>query len=50
MLSLEVENIEEATAEMKSKGIRQVKLLRPGTAIFHPKDLQGVMIELTERK
>ena len=42
-LSLTVSNVAEATAEMKSRGIRQV-----GAARFHPKDLHGVLIELTE--
>jgi len=47
LVALKVANVEEASAEMKSKGIRQVG----GTgkiALFHPGDLNGVLIELAE--
>ena len=42
-ISVKVPNLEEALAEMKSKGIRQIN--GPGH-LFHPKDLYGVIIEL----
>ena len=56
ILALEVSNLEEAIAEMKSRGI---KLVAGGperaehhperrAAIFHPKDTYGVMIELVQ--
>ena len=50
-LSLKVPNIEEATAEMESRGIRVVSRIQaPGIkeVQFHPRDCHGVMIELTE--
>ena len=47
LVSLKVANIEEAVAEMKSKGIRQL-WHREKRALFHPNDLYGVMIELVE--
>ena len=53
MLGLKVPDLEEAIAEMKSKGIRQVGEIQRGkvrTALFHPKDTFGVMIELIEYK
>ena len=50
LLSLKVANVEEAAAEMESKGIRRIGLLRTGAALFHPKDLHGVMIELLEKE
>ena len=53
LLSLKVPNIDEAIAEMKSRGIRLVAWIeRPKmkAAIFHPKDTYGMMIELTEYK
>jgi len=46
-VALEVPNLKEAVAEIKSKGIRQVTE-GPAQAFFHPKDLHGVMIELIE--
>ena len=49
MLSLKVANVEEAAAEMESKGIRRIGQRRTGAALFHPKDSYGVMIELLER-
>ena len=53
LLSLKVPNIDEAIAEMKSKGIRLVAWVERAemkAAIFHPKDTYGMMIELTEYK
>jgi len=47
--ALQVPNIEKAVAEMKSKGIRQVGTTGENLAVFHPKDLHGVMITLIER-
>ena len=46
LLSLKVPNVAEATAEMKAKGIRQTAGTGTRIAIFHPKDLCGVTIEL----
>jgi methylmalonyl-CoA/ethylmalonyl-CoA epimerase len=51
LISLKVTNVEEAMAEMKSRGVRLVTLIdRPKmkAAIYHPKDTFGVMIELIE--
>jgi methylmalonyl-CoA/ethylmalonyl-CoA epimerase len=53
LLSLKVFNLQEAMAEMKSRGIRLVgRIDRPKmkAAIFHPKDTYGMMIELIEYK
>lgn len=53
LLSLKVSNLDEAAAEMKSRGIRQVgKMDRAGlrVVVYHPKDTYGVMIELIEYK
>ena len=54
LLSLKVENLDEAIAEMQSKGVRLVQIIqghpRRRAAIFHPKDVFGVMIELIEYK
>ncbi len=47
LVSFKVANIEEAVAEMKSKGIRQI-WHREKRALVHPKDLYGVMVELVE--
>ena len=50
-LGLKVSNLNEAVAEMKAKGIRQIGELERGnlrTVLFHPKDTYGVMIELIE--
>ena len=44
-------NLDEAMAEMKSRGIRLVGQMEHGkmkAAIYHPKDSYGVMIELIE--
>ncbi len=49
LLALEVDNIEEAIADMKSHGVRLISRPTPKAAQFHPKDLYGVMIELIER-
>lgn len=51
MLSFKVANLEEAVAEMQSKGVRLVmKSEVEGFyyALFHPRDTFGVMIELCE--
>ena len=53
LLSLEVPNLEDAVAEMKSRGIRMVTKVedsRSWAALFHPADTYGVMIELMEYK
>ena len=49
LLSLKVSNLDEAMAEMKSRGIRQVGQIKHGgmrATLYHPKDTFGVMIEL----
>jgi len=49
MLRLTVPNIDEAIADMESHGVRLVhRIPERKTALFHPKDLYGVMIELIE--
>jgi methylmalonyl-CoA/ethylmalonyl-CoA epimerase len=51
VLSLKVSNIEEAMAEMESKGIRRVEYMNHKgvkIALYHPKDTFGVKIELIE--
>ena len=48
--ALQVPNLEDAVAEMKSKGIRQVGETGKNIAVFHPRDLYGVMITLIERE
>jgi methylmalonyl-CoA/ethylmalonyl-CoA epimerase len=50
LISLKVPNLEEAMAEMKTKGIRLVAERHEDVrlAIYHPKDTYGVMIELIE--
>lgn len=53
LLSFKVLSVQEAMAEMKSRGIRLVGVIdRPKmkAAIFHPKDTYGVMIEFIEYK
>jgi len=53
LLSFKVSNVDEAMAEMKTRGIRLVNMIdRPKmkAAIYHPKDTFGVMIELIEYK
>jgi len=53
VLALKVVNLEEAIAEMKSKGIRMIgKQVESNfkAAQFHPADTYGAMIELIERK
>ena len=52
-VALDVPDIEEGIADMQAKGVRM--LGRGDTdmgklATFHPKDLNGVMVELVERK
>jgi methylmalonyl-CoA/ethylmalonyl-CoA epimerase len=55
-LAVRVENIEEAIAEMKEKGIRMIdEVPRYGAggakiAFCHPKSTGGVLVELTERE
>ncbi len=52
-IAFEVTNLEEAVAEMKSRGIRQIGRVERGkmkSAIFHPADTYGMMIELIEYK
>jgi len=46
-IALGVQNLKEAVAEIKSKGIRQITE-GPAQAFFHPGDSHGVMIELVE--
>jgi methylmalonyl-CoA epimerase len=51
LLSLKVSSLEEAVAEMESKGIRLIGRIeheKMKAALFHPKDIYGVMIELIE--
>jgi len=50
LISLKVSNLDEAMEEMKAKGIRLVaeKHGNVRLALYHPKDLHGVMIELIE--
>ena len=53
MISFKVSNLEEAVAEMKSRGIRLVYREKRGKAeyaTFHPKDTFGAWIELVEYK
>ncbi len=56
-LVLKVPNLEEAIAEMESHGVRLIRRgdlpsssvwSFPKVALFHPKDVYGVMIELIE--
>jgi len=47
--ALQVPNLEEAVAEMKAKGVRQVGETGENIAVFHPRDLYGVMITLIQR-
>lgn len=55
-IALRVDNLEEALAEMKAKGIRLIdETPRYGAggariAFLHPKSTGGVLIELSERK
>ena len=52
-ISLKVPDIEEAIAELQSRGMRLVGRIQLGElkeAQFHPKDAYGVMIELAEYK
>jgi methylmalonyl-CoA/ethylmalonyl-CoA epimerase len=54
-IAFRVENIEEALAELKAKGIRLIdENPRKGAggakiAFLHPKDTQGVLVELCQR-
>ena len=51
MLVLNVPDLEEAIADMESRGVRLIgreDRMSEKVASFHPKDLYGVMIELTQ--
>ena len=48
LLSLQVSNIDEAVKEMEANGVTCVANMGRA-ALFHPKDLHGVMISLVER-
>jgi len=53
LLSLKVENLDKAMAEMERRKIKVIRQVRQGkmkAALYHPKDLFGVMIELIELK
>ncbi|MBI4283075.1 MAG: VOC family protein [Chloroflexi bacterium] len=50
VLSLQVANLPEAAAEMKARGIRQIAGAGKTLAVFHPRDLYGVMVELIQRE
>ena len=53
IVALKVPNLEEATAEMQSRGIRLVQRFTLGAvegSIHHPKDAYGVMLDLNEYK
>jgi methylmalonyl-CoA/ethylmalonyl-CoA epimerase len=55
-IAYRVENIEEALAELKAKGIRLIdEKPRKGAggariAFIHPKETNGVLVEICERK
>ncbi len=55
-IAFRVENIEEALAELKAKGVRLIdQQSRKGAggakiAFIHPKETSGVLVELCERK
>ncbi len=46
LMAFKVASVEKASAEMKAKGIRQIGGDGTKAAIFHPRDLKGVTIEL----
>ena len=47
LLSLQISNIDEAIKEMEANGVRCIT--KTGSAaLFHPRDLNGVMVELVE--
>ena len=48
LLILKVSNLKEAVADMESHGVRCIVGPSAKSAIFHPTDLHGVMIELVE--
>jgi methylmalonyl-CoA epimerase len=51
MLSLKVTNLAEAMAHMESRGIQRIGYIqneKMKVAVYHPKDIFGVMIELIE--
>ena len=52
-ISIKVPNIDEAIAEVESRGLRVIKRIEVGKlkeAHIHPKDTFGIMIELCEYK
>ena len=49
ILAVEVAKLEEAVADMESRGVRLIGRPTEKAAQFHPRDLYGVMIELVER-
>ncbi len=53
LLSLEVDDLDAAMAEMEQRGIRLVSdatLDKARIAVYHPADLHGMMIKLIEYK
>ncbi len=48
LVSLKVPNLEEAIAEMQSRGVRLAAKTKR-VAVFHPKDTYGVMFEFIEK-
>ena len=48
LVSLKVPNLEEAVAEMQSRGVRVAAKIEH-LAVFHPKDTYGVMLEFVEK-
>jgi len=47
LLSLQVSNIDEAVKEMEANGVECISDMGKA-ALFHPKDLYGVMVELVQ--
>ena len=47
LLSLQVTNLDEAVKEMEANGVKCITNMGRA-ALFHPKDLYGVMIELVQ--
>ena len=53
MMSFKVPDLEEAIAEMQSRGVRLIQRIKGPkrqAALFHPKDSFGVLIEFVEYK
>ena len=48
LVSLKVPNLEQAVAEMQSRGVRLAAKIEH-LAVFHPKDTYGVMFEFIEK-